>query len=124
MVAIQNIILAVVAGSVMVEGGLLGAMLGGKRDLEIRGTNNIWVRSTDPAIAAAFKGCAAAIQKAGKKPHVEKKPDNIAFISEFPAICGTEAKAYKPTNGMTVAVSANTITLHNAPDSVIDALDG
>ena len=45
MVAIQNIVFVVVASSVMVEAGFLGAVLGGgKRDLEIRGTNNIWVR--------------------------------------------------------------------------------
>lgn len=46
MVAIKNIIFAVAASSVMVEGVFLAFLAGSKhtRDLEIRGSNDFWER--------------------------------------------------------------------------------
>jgi hypothetical protein len=51
MVALQNIILAVVASSVMVEASVISAVLGTvKRDVEMRGTNNVWARGKLPSV--------------------------------------------------------------------------
>jgi hypothetical protein len=44
MVAIQNIILAVAASAVMVEGAGFAKIFTGKRDLEMRGSTNIFAR--------------------------------------------------------------------------------
>jgi hypothetical protein len=58
MVAIPNILLAVVAGALVVEGGFIPAIVAvaasHKRGLEIRGQNNIWARSKFPILIFAL----------------------------------------------------------------------
>jgi hypothetical protein len=34
-------------------------------------------------------------------------------------VCATEAKAFKPKNGMTIEVAADKVTLHNAPAEIL-----
>ncbi|KIM99124.1 hypothetical protein OIDMADRAFT_30764 [Oidiodendron maius Zn] len=103
MVAIQNIVFTIAAGATMV-----------------RGSNN--VRARDAALNAAFKGCSEALDH-GAKPSVAHNHDGSVSFIHYPAVCETEANTYKPTNGMTITISGNIITVKNAPADFLAALD-
>ena len=134
MVAIQNILLSIAAGATMVGASNPLSALG----LKVRGSNNVRARGKwpfrhlsahnspdnyiDAALNAAFKGCSEALDH-GAKPSVAHNHDGSVSFIHYPAVCETEAKAYKPTNGMTIAISGNIITVKNAPADFLAALD-
>lgn len=132
MVAIKNVIFAVVASTAMVEGtGVFQAVFG--RDVAVRGNSDVFARATEKAasnvhaeIIAGFKGCKDAVFQLAKEkkpqPKVVKSGKN-AIITEFPSICADEARELRPKDpSFVLLVSDTSITLHNAPQSLLDKL--
>ena len=134
MIAIRNIVLTIAAGATMVGASNPLSALG----LKVRGSNNVRARGKssfphlsackspdnyiDAALNAAFRGCSEALDH-GAKPSIAHNHDGSVSFIHYPAVCETEAKAYKPTNGMTIAVSGGIITVTNAPADFLTALD-
>jgi hypothetical protein len=119
-------------------GGLLKPLLG--RDVEMRGTGDVFARADAPAkakaisqegihsqIADGFNGCKEAIAKLekAKKPGLKVAKNGAdATITHFPPICAEEARQVKPKDpSFVINVSETEIKLHNAPQSLLDKLD-
>lgn len=138
MVSSKNIAFAALACTAAVEAGLLKTVLG--RDVEMRGTGDVFARADAPAkakaipqedihsqIAEGFNGCKEAIAKLEKAkkpgPKVTKNGAD-ATITHFPPICAEEARQVKPKDpSFVINVSETEIKLHNAPQSLLDKLD-
>jgi hypothetical protein len=132
MVAIKNVVFAVIASTAMVEAaGVFHALVG--RDVAMRGNSDLFARATEKAptnvhaeIIAGFQGCKTAVEQLAK----DKKPEpkvvksgKDAIITGFPPICADEARELRPKDPTFVLmVSDSMIKLHNAPESLLSKL--